>query len=165
MAVLLDERHDLCAPARTKPPRLRAGGTIAVPAPASPVLKPELVDDAQHWLESQGYRVRFTEHANSRWGYAAGRPEERARDLEAAFADPDVDAVLCLNGGHAAHMVLRHLDFDVIRANPKPFVGFSDITHLHAAIGAETGLVTFWGPVFAQLARRPSSRAGLCSGR
>lgn len=150
---LLAARYDLFATARTKPRPLPAGGTIAVPSPASPVLKPELLLDAKGWLESLGYSVRFTMNANSRWGYAAGRPEDRARDLEEAFADPAVDAILCLNGGHAAHMVLRHLDYDLIRANPKPFVGFSDITHLHAALAAETGLVTFWGPVFGQLGR------------
>src|SRR3954464_8870694 len=92
MAVLLDERDDLCTTTRLKPPRLPAGGTIAVPSPASPVLKPELLLGARRWLESQGYRVEFTENSNSRWGYAAGRPEERARDLEAAFADPEIDA-------------------------------------------------------------------------
>lgn len=153
MSAALAERQDLFATARTKPRRLPAGGTIAVPSPASPILNPQLVLDARTWLESLGYEVRLTANANTRWGYAAGRPEERARDLEAAFADPEIDAVLCMNGGHAAHMILRHIDFDVIRDNPKPFVGFSDITHLHSAIAAESGLVTFWGPVFGQLGR------------
>lgn len=155
-SALLAERYDLFAPARTKPRPLPAGGTIAVPAPASPVLDPRLLLAAQRRLEERGFEVRFTEHAGSRWGYAAGRPEERARDLERAFADPEVDAVFCLNGGHAAAMTLRHLDYDLIAANPKPFVGFSDITVLHAALAAETGLVTFWGPVFAQLGQVPA---------
>jgi muramoyltetrapeptide carboxypeptidase len=161
-SALLAEQYDLYATPRTKPRRLPAGGTIAVPSPASPILDPSIVLDAQAWAESLGYEVRFTANANRRWGYAAGRPEERARDIEDAFADPDVDAVFCLNGGHAASMVLRHLDYDVIRENPKPFVGFSDITHLHAAIAAETGLVTFWGPVFGQLGRATAfTRDGL----
>jgi muramoyltetrapeptide carboxypeptidase len=122
-----------------------------VPAPASPILDPRVVLDATTWFESLGYTVRLTPNARARWGYAAGRPEDRARDIEEAFADPEVDAIVCLNGGHAAYMVPRHLDYDVIRENPKPFVGFSDITNLHAALGAETGLVTFWGPTFGQL--------------
>lgn len=153
MGAVLAERHDSLVTPRTKPRLLPAGGTIAVPSPASPILDPQIVLDAQAWLESQGFEVRFTSNSNTKWGYAAGRPAERARDLEEAFADPEVDAVVCLNGGHAAHMILRHIDFDVIRDNPKPFVGFSDITHLHAAIAAEAGLVTFWGPVFGQLGR------------
>ena len=152
MAVLLAEQ-DLFASVRTKPRRLPAGGTIAVPSPASPVLDTQPLFASQAWLESLGYEVLFTENSNTRWGYAAGRPETRARDLEQAFADPEIDAVFCLNGGHAASMLLRHLDYDLIAENPKPFVGFSDITVLHAALGAEAGLVTFWGPVFGQLGR------------
>jgi muramoyltetrapeptide carboxypeptidase len=155
MATLLAERFDLFAPVRTKPRRLPAGGTIAVPSPASPILDPEAILAAQFWLEALGYEVRFTEHSNSRWGYAAGKPETRARDLELAFADPEIDAIFCLSGGHAASMVLRHLDYELIADNPKPFVGFSDITVLHAALAAEAGLVTFWGPTFGQLGRAP----------
>jgi muramoyltetrapeptide carboxypeptidase len=151
LATVLAERHDLFATARTRPRRLAAGGTIAIASPASPILNPQVVLDARAWAEGLGYDVRFTAHANTRWGYAAGKPEERARDIEEAFADPEIDAIFCLNGGHAAYMVLRHLDYDVIAANPKPFVGFSDITNLHSAIAAETGLVTFWGPTFGQL--------------
>ncbi len=152
-SALISERRDVFTTGRTRPARLPERATIAVPSPASPVLDTGTMLASIAWLESLGHEVRLTENANSSWGYAAGRPEERARDLEQAFADPEVDAVFCLNGGHAASMLLRHLDFDVIADNPKPFVGFSDITILHSAIAAETGLVTFWGPVFAQLGR------------
>lgn len=150
-SALLAERIDLGSPERVRPGRLPEGGTFAVPSPSSPVLEPLSLVAAQEWLERLGYRIRFTEHYNRRWGYAAGRPEQRARDLEAAFADPEVDVVLCLGGGHGASMLPRHLDFDLIAANPKPFVGFSDITVLHAALAREAGLVTFWGPMFSGL--------------
>jgi muramoyltetrapeptide carboxypeptidase len=136
---------------RVRPRPLPPGGTIAVVSPASPVVDREPLAEAQGWLEERGYAVRFSAHFNRRLGYTAGTPEERAFDLEAAFADPDVDAVLCLAGGHGAAQLLRHLDYDLIAETPKPFVGFSDITVLHAAIGRESGLVTFWGPMFAQL--------------
>jgi muramoyltetrapeptide carboxypeptidase len=148
---LLEGQPSLPASLRTKPRRLRPGGKIAVSSPSSPILDPQPILAAQGWLEGLGYEVCLTENANVRWGYAAGRPEARARDLEGAFSDPDVDAVVCLNGGHAASMLLRHLDYEVIAANPKPFVGFSDITVLHAALAAEAGVVTFWGPTFGQL--------------
>jgi hypothetical protein len=72
-------------------------------------------------------------------------------DIEAAFADPTVDAIVCLGGGHASVQLLRLLDYELIAGNPKPFVGFSDITALHAALGKQAALVTFWGPMFAQL--------------
>lgn len=159
---LLEERYDLFTTARTKPRRLPAGGTIAVPSPASPILDPQPILAAQAWLEELGYEVRFTQNSNSRWGYTAGKPEERARDLEGAFADPEVDAIFCLSGGHGAAMLLRHLDYDLIADNPKPFVGFSDITVLHAALGAAAGLVTMWGPVVGQLGQAASfTRDGL----
>jgi muramoyltetrapeptide carboxypeptidase len=148
----LGEAHDVRTGGRIRPRPLPPGGTIAVVSPASPVLDPEPLLGAREWLEGLGYGVRFTTHFNRRWGYAAGSPEERACDLESAFADPAVDAVLCVGGGHAAGQLLGQLDYDVIAEHPKPFVGFSDITVLHSALGRESGLVTFWGPMFAQLA-------------
>lgn len=136
---------------RAKGRRIGLGATIAVPSPASPVSDERAIRAAVDWLEAKGFVVTFTPRANEGWSYTAGTPTDRARDLEHAFADPEVDAVICLGGGHGAGQVLRHLDYGVIAENPKPFVGFSDITVLHAAIAKETGLVTFWGPMVGQL--------------
>ncbi len=136
---------------RTKGRRLVSGGTIAVPSPASPVFDDEALASAVDWLEAEGYRVVFTANANQGRSYAAGSPAARARDIEAAFAEPEIDAILCIGGGHASAQLLRHLDFELIADNPKPFVGFSDITVLHTAIRRETGLVTLWGPMLGQL--------------
>lgn len=136
---------------RMRPRRLERGSTIAVVSPASPVLDTRVLNSGTRWLEEQGFRVRSAPHLNDDWGHAAGRPEVRASDLVGAFADPHVDAILCAGGGHASGHLLQLLDYDVIAANPKPFVGFSDITVLHAAIGRSAGLVTFWGPMLGQL--------------
>jgi muramoyltetrapeptide carboxypeptidase len=147
---------------RTRPRRLERGATIAVVSPASPVLDAGALHSGTMWLEEQGFRVRTAPHVNEDWGYAAGRPEVRVHDLEGAFADPAVDAILCAGGGHASSHLLRRLDYDLIAANPKPFVGFSDITVLHAAIGRSAGLVTFWGPMLGQLGgSHPFSRESL----
>jgi muramoyltetrapeptide carboxypeptidase len=78
--------------------------------------------------------------------HVAGSPEARARDLEALFADPEVDVVQCFRGGYGSAQLVPLLDFDVIAANPKPFVGYSDITVLHETIRQRTGLATFYGP-------------------
>ncbi len=78
--------------------------------------------------------------------WVAGDPEQRARDLEALFADPEVDVVQCFRGGYGSAQLIPFLDFDVIAANPKPFVGYSDITALHESIRRRTGLATFYGP-------------------
>jgi muramoyltetrapeptide carboxypeptidase len=131
---------------------LPAGGTLAIVSPAGPVDDLPSLAHSVSWLAELGYDVVFGERFNRRWGHAAGSPADRARDLEDAFADPGVDAILCAAGGDAATHLLGEIDYDVVRRNPKPFVGFSDITVLHAALAVEAGMVTFWGPVASQLA-------------
>jgi muramoyltetrapeptide carboxypeptidase len=132
---------------RRKGRRLRPGGLIAVPTPASPVLGEHWVKGGVDWLAEQGFRVRLTEHANEGHSYVAGPAESRARDLEGAFADPEVDAIIALGGGHTASQVLPYLDYELIAANPKPFVGFSELTVLHSALLERANLVTFYGPM------------------
>ncbi len=79
-------------------------------------------------------------------GYLAGDDATRAEELMAAFADPETAAVWCARGGYGVVRILERIDFDVIRRNPKVFVGFSDITLLHVAIQQRTGLITFHAP-------------------
>jgi muramoyltetrapeptide carboxypeptidase len=125
---------------------LPKGGTIGVPAPSSPYDERSEVDRGVRWWESRGYRVKLGTGIYERDDYVAGDPAVRARDIEAAFADPEVDAVQVFGGGYGASEVVPLLDFDVIAENPKPFVGYSDITALHVSIRQRTGLVTFYGP-------------------
>ena len=125
------------------------GGTIGVPAPASPYHNRSDVLRGIEWWEAQGYRVKTAQGIYARDGWAAGDPAARATDMMAMFADDDVDVVQCLQGGYGAAQIIPHLDFDVIANNPKPFVGYSDITALHTAIRHHTGLVTFYGPGLA----------------
>jgi muramoyltetrapeptide carboxypeptidase len=98
------------------------------------------------WLESKGYRVKLMPGALEQDGWHAGSPEVRAGDLQTAFADPEVDAILTMRGGYGSAQVIPLLDFDVIGKTPKAFVGLSDITALHAAFLARAGLATFYGP-------------------
>ena len=127
-------------------PALRRGGTIGIPAPASPYEERSEIDRGIRWWESNGYRVKLGEGAMDRDDYVAGDPKTRARDLAGLFADPEVDAVQVLSGGYGSSEVAPLLDYDVITEHPKPFVGYSDITVLHVAIRQRTGLVTFYGP-------------------
>jgi muramoyltetrapeptide carboxypeptidase len=124
---------------------LPPGGTIGVAAPASPYDARSEVLRGVEWWESQGYKVKLSEHVYARDDYVAGDPKERAEDLAALFADPEVDAVQALQGGYGSAQAIPHLDFDLIGANPKPFVGFSDITALHVAILNRTGIPTIYG--------------------
>lgn len=131
---------------RVLPPALPAGGVVGVPAPASPYHNRSQVERGVRLLESFGYRVKLAEHISAREHYLAGSAELRAHDLMEMFADPGVDAVICLQGGYGSNQLIPLLDYGVIRDNPKPFMGYSDITSLHVAIRQRTGLVTFYGP-------------------
>ncbi|MBA3628826.1 MAG: LD-carboxypeptidase [Actinobacteria bacterium] len=133
---------------RTLPP----GGTIGVPAPASPYHNRSEVFRGVEWWESQGHRVVLGEGVFARDGWVAGDAVRRAEDITRMFADPEVDVVECLQGGYGSAQAIPHLDFAVIKANPKPFIGYSDITALHTAIRHFTGLVTFYGPGLAGVA-------------
>ncbi|NJC73236.1 LD-carboxypeptidase [Planosporangium thailandense] len=117
-----------------------------MPAPATPYHnRSQLLRGIKFW-ESRGYRVKVAEGIAARDGYLAGSAEGRARDLMACFEDPQIDAIQCLQGGYGSNHLLPFLDYDVIAANPKPLIGYSDITSLHVAIRQRTGLVTFYGP-------------------
>jgi muramoyltetrapeptide carboxypeptidase len=124
---------------------LQPGGTIGVAAPASPYDARSEVLRGVEWWESQGYKVKLAPNVYARDDYVAGDVRTRAEDLNALFEDPEVDVVQALQGGYGSAQTIPHLDFDAIAANPKPLVGFSDITALHVAIHRRTGLPTFYG--------------------
>jgi muramoyltetrapeptide carboxypeptidase len=124
---------------------LPEGGTIGVAALASGFENRSEIFRGVEWWEARGYRVKLGDHVFARDDYVAGDERDRAADLMALFADPEVDVVQALQGGYGSAQTIPHLDFDVIAANPKPFVGYSDITALHVAIRQRTGLATFYG--------------------
>lgn len=124
---------------------LPPGGTIGVPAPATPYHNRSEVLRGVEWWESKGYRVKLSEGIYVRDDWVAGDAEARAHDLTAMFADPEVDVVQCARGGYGAGQLIPYLDFELVAANPKPFVGYSDITALHVALRQRAGLATFYG--------------------
>jgi muramoyltetrapeptide carboxypeptidase len=128
------------------PPRLSPGDTVGIVAPASATFQTVDVAIARESLEALGLKAQVGQHVLSRHGYLAGADKDRAADINAFFASEAVRAVLPIRGGWGSSRVLPHLDYDVIRRNPKVVVGYSDITALHMAIQAKTGLVTFHGP-------------------
>jgi muramoyltetrapeptide carboxypeptidase len=130
---------------------LAPGGTIGVAGTSSPWTQRSDVDRALRWSDSRGYRVKLAGGVYDRDAYLAGDAKTRARDLASMFEDPEVDVVQSLGGGFGASEVVPLLDMATIAANPKPFVGYSDVTVLHVAIRQATGLVTFYGPNFMTL--------------
>jgi muramoyltetrapeptide carboxypeptidase len=124
---------------------LPPGGTIGVAAPASPYDSRSEVLRGVEWWESQGYKVKLAPHVFDRDDYVAGDAQDRAADLNALFADAEVDVVQALQGGYGSAQAIPYLDFDAIAANPKPLVGFSDITALHVAVRQRAGYPTVYG--------------------
>jgi muramoyltetrapeptide carboxypeptidase len=132
-----------------KPPALRPGATLAIVSPAS-AAKPELVERGIAHLQRLGYRPVLGAHALDKGPlYYAGRLEDRLQDFHAAFANPQVDGIVCTRGGWGSAELLPHLDAALIRSNPKPFIGYSDHTSLHYWLQNEANLVTFYGPMVA----------------
>jgi len=115
-------------------PPLQAGDRVRLVSPASFPENPGSIDELISVLSGWGLRVEIGDHALDRRGYMAGRDEDRAADLNAAHSDPGVRAVITTRGGAGAYRILDRLNYDAIRADPKPLVGFSDITYLHLAI-------------------------------
>jgi muramoyltetrapeptide carboxypeptidase len=133
-----------------KPHRLREGDTIRLVAPASSMesLDRKDVDRGIRNLEKLGFEVEVSPEALTTWRGTAGPANERARVLMDGFTDPDVDGLMCVWGGHNSNDLLEYLDWGLIRDNPKPFIGYSDITALNNAFLAKSGLVSFHGPAF-----------------
>ena len=130
------------------PPSVKPGDTVMLVSPSSPLVKDQPVEELAQLVETLGFRVRVGAscHSSTARGYAAAPPEVRAADIHTGFADPSVRAVWCTRGGSTAWQLLPLLDYDLIRANPKPLIGFSDVTTLHLAVGQRCGLVTYHGP-------------------
>lgn len=129
-----------------KPKRLKAGDTVGVIAPSSGLSR-EAFDKALQNLEDLGFQAKVGKFARKENGFFAGTDKERLEDLHQAFADAEIKAVWCVRGGYGAARLLPDIDFNLIRRNPKIFIGFSDITALLTAIFQNCGLVTFHGPV------------------
>jgi muramoyltetrapeptide carboxypeptidase len=122
---------------------------VGLVLPASLAFEASTIDLAREQLEAVGFRVKVGAHARAKHGYLAGTDAERAADLMAMFTDPEVAGIFCFRGGWGTPRLLPLLDFAAIAKNPKPLVGYSDITALLDAIHQQTGLVTFHGPIAA----------------
>ncbi|HET9614539.1 MAG TPA: LD-carboxypeptidase [Candidatus Limnocylindrales bacterium] len=116
-----------------KPRRLRAGDTVGICAPASSWENRSELLRAVSGLEAWDLRVRLADHVNDRHGYMAGTDDDRAADLHAMLRDPEIAAVMCLQGGYGTPRLIPLLDEAAFRDNPKLLCGYSDLTTLHLA--------------------------------
>jgi muramoyltetrapeptide carboxypeptidase len=143
-----------------RPRALRTGDLVGVCAPAGPV-DPSALDKGVTELESLGFRVRRAEGVLERRGFTAGPLSTRLAGLRGLFADDEVKGIFCARGGAGVASLLPHLDAEWLRARPKVFVGYSDLTLFHLFLN-RLGLVTFHGPMVAKdLAMRAYDRDSL----
>jgi muramoyltetrapeptide carboxypeptidase len=129
-----------------KPSRIRRGDTAAIVSPAGSVVSNDDIQEAIDAVKELGLKPKVGKHLGERWGYLGGRDTQRLEDLHNAFRDPEVKIIFPIRGGYGTSRLLPMLDFDLIRKNPKAFVGFSDNTSLVVAMNQFAGLVTFYGP-------------------
>ncbi|WP_316186303.1 MULTISPECIES: LD-carboxypeptidase [unclassified Bradyrhizobium] len=130
------------------PPRLRRGDRIGIVSPSAPEAgrNPRRLERAVRTLEQMGFVPRLGASVSKIRDTTAGTIAERLDDIHTMFADPDIRAVICSIGGSNANQLVEGLDYRLVAANPKIFMGFSDITVLLAAIHRFTGLVVMLGP-------------------
>ena len=137
------------------PERLKKGDKVMVIAPARgiKIIGQDCREIARQRLESLGLEVVFAPNTtDDNWDYmGSATVEKRVADIHTAFADKSVKAIMTIIGGFNSNQLVAHIDYDLIKNNPKIFCGFSDITALHSAIRTKTGLETYYGPHFSSL--------------
>ena len=136
-----------------KPKSIKVNSTIGVVSPSYWLDENVLKNTAKFFTEL-GYNIEISKSNSLQWGPFAGTPQERADDLHRMFVNPKIDAVMCARGGYGANRVLPLLDYDLIRKNPKIFIGYSDITAYLTSITQQTNLVTFHGPMLTTYKKR-----------
>ena len=130
-----------------KPKRLSEGDTILVVTPSSSMTSSdEIVQRGANNLEKIGFNVEIHPSCRGNYKGTAGKPKERAKTLMSAFKNDDINGIMCYWGGFNSNDILDHLDWGLIRANPKVFIGYSDITILNTVFYEKAGLVNFQGP-------------------
>jgi muramoyltetrapeptide carboxypeptidase len=133
--------------AMIRPHALKPGDTVGLITPSTFVSDPDLLATAERTVRYFGLNAKWGRNVKKKSGYLGGTVQERVDDLHAMFRDTEIKAVFCLRGGYGSAQLLDRIDYELIRANPKIFIGYSDITAMHLAIHKKTGLTTFHGPV------------------
>lgn len=136
-----------------RPSKLKKGDTIGVIAPSNYIEKDDLeyINASIALMEASGFKVKFGKYVfEDTLGYGTS-PEKRAADINWAFKDDKVKAIMCVKGGEDSNTILDYIDYEMIKKHPKIICGFSDNTSILNAIHEKTGLVTYHGPTFKSL--------------
>lgn len=122
------------------------GARIALVAPSGPLRDDADVDTALASVKSFGWDATVADHVLSRYSYFAASDADRIADFNTALRDDSIDAIWCLRGGYGVMRILPHLDYDAMRRHPRPVMGYSDISALHAAVGRACATVSYHSP-------------------
>ena len=133
-----------------KPKKLIKGDLIGIISPASSPDDLTLIESGVEYIERLGYQTILGTNVGKSRGYLAGTDKERVEDIHQMFNNKNVKAIFCLRGGYGAFRLLDKIDYQLIRNNPKIFVGFSEITALQMAFLQKANLITFAGPMVVQ---------------
>lgn len=129
------------------PKKLNVGDTVGIICPSSAIAT-EKISECVKTVEALGFRVKTADNLDTNYGgYMAGNGKVRAEWINKMFADPEVKGIFCIRGGDGSSRMMEYLDYELIKQNPKIFVGYSDVTNLHLALTQECDLVTFHGPM------------------
>lgn len=129
-----------------KPQNLKKGDTIAIISPCGNIEKEKVVNSIKYF-EEKGYKVKLGQNVFAKDRYMAGSDKKRIEDLEWAFSDKSINAIICSRGGYGALRIINKIDYEIIKNNPKIFCGYSDVTALSLMILKKTGLITYSSPM------------------
>lgn len=131
---------------------LLPGDTIGIIAPSRPIenIRKE-IEEGIATLEQLGFKVKKGKNMEKKFYFSAGTAEERVNDIHEMFADPEIKAIICATGGSSANQLLELIDFDLIKNNPKIFLGYSDISILLLSMYKKTGITAFYGPTVYEM--------------
>ena len=138
------------------PVKLKAGDEIRIIAPSRSmaILNKEIINIANKRFQELGLKLSFGKHIYETDEFNSSSIESRVEDLHEAFSDKNVKAIITVIGGFNSNQLLRYIDWDLIKNNPKIFLGYSDITALNNAIFTKTGLVTYSGPHYSTFGQK-----------
>ncbi|MBR5599523.1 MAG: LD-carboxypeptidase [Alphaproteobacteria bacterium] len=137
------------------PQKLKKGDKVMILAPARglKIIGQDVRQIATDRLNSLGLEVVFAPNTtDENWDYMGSSSiEKRVEDIHTAFKDKSIKAIFTVIGGFNSNQLLKYLDYDLIKQNPKIFCGFSDITAISNAIRAKTNMIVYYGPHYSTL--------------
>ena len=130
------------------PEPLKKGDNVFLFCPSSPIVPEEDIEKCKKVITDLGFNPVIGKSLYENYGgYMAGKTEIRIKDLHEAFSRKDIKGIFCVKGGYSASQLLDKIDYELIRNNPKVFVGYSDVTNLHIVFNQKCNLGTYHGPM------------------